>query len=138
MLIKGTSLRSSFCYDGLMRHTVRAIILQDKQILLVTGHGADFYWTPGGGVEGSETIAETLRREIKEELGVNIKSYSPYYSYTYDDQRVDNFIVIIDGEIKIGEEISEYTWYSSDSNIKPSNGLIDILIPKLMSEKLIK
>lgn len=121
-----------------MRHTVRAIILQDKQILLVTGHGADFYWTPGGGVEGSETIAETLRREIKEELGVNIKSYSPYYSYTYDDQRVDNFIVIIDGEIKIGEEISEYTWYSSDSNIKPSNGLIDILIPKLMSEKLIK
>ena len=120
-----------------MRHTVRAIILQNKQILLVTGHGADFYWTPGGGVEGSETIVETLHREIKEELGVNIESYSPYYSYTYEDQKVDNFIVTIDGEIEVGEEITGYTWYSSKSDIKPSNGFINTLMPKLMSENLI-
>lgn len=121
-----------------MRHTVRAIILQDKQVLLVTGHGADFYWTPGGGVEQSETIIETLHRKIKEELGVNVKSYSPYYSYTYEDQKVDNFIVTIDGEIEVGEEITGYKWYSSKSNTKPSNGFVNALMPKLMSENLIK
>jgi ADP-ribose pyrophosphatase YjhB (NUDIX family) len=121
-----------------MRHTVRAVIIQDKKILLVTGHDADFYWTPGGGVEGSETIIETLRREIKEELGVNIKNYSPYYSYTYEDQKVDNFIVAIDGEIEVSEEITGYTWYSSKSDKKPSNGFINTLMPKLMSEDLIE
>ena len=121
-----------------MRHTVRAIILKDKQILLVTGHGADFYWTPGGGVEGSETIIETLHREIKEELGLNIKSFSPYYSYTYEDQKLDNYIVTIDREIEVGEEITGYTWYSSESNIKPSNGFINTLMPTLISEGLIK
>lgn len=121
-----------------MRHTVRAVILKDKQVLLVTGHGADFYWTPGGGVEGNETIIETLYREIKEELGVTIKSYSPYYSYAYEDQKVDSYIVEIDGEIVIDEEITGYVWYSSDSNVKPSNGFVSVLMPKLLRDGLIK
>ena len=121
-----------------MRHTVRAIILKDKQVLLVTGHGADFYWTPGGGVEENETIIETLHREIKEELGVAIKSYSPYYSYTYEDQKVDSFIVEIDGEIVIDEEITGYVWYSSYSSVRPSNGFGSVLMPKLLSDGLIK
>jgi 8-oxo-dGTP diphosphatase len=69
-----------------MRHTVRAIILKDKHILLVTGHGADFYWTPGGGVEEGETIVQTLHRELAEELHATIETYTPYYSYIYEDQ----------------------------------------------------
>ena len=66
-----------------MRHTVRAIIIKNRSVLLVTGHDADFYWTPGGGVEDGETIVDALHREIKEELGTNISSYKPYYSYEY-------------------------------------------------------
>ena len=68
-----------------MRHTVRGILLNKQRVLLVTGHGADFYWTPGGGVELGESIVDTLHREIKEELGVTIKDYTPYYSYEYED-----------------------------------------------------
>lgn len=120
-----------------MRHTVRAIILKDKQILLVTGHGADFYWTPGGGVEKGESIVQTLHREIKEELGVAIKSYSPYYSYIYENQKVDNFLVTITGEIKVSEEITGFTWYSSQSSVKPSNGFMNALMPKLVREHLL-
>ena len=120
-----------------MRHTVRAIILKERQLLLVTGHGADFYWTPGGGVEPGETIVETLHRELKEELGVSIKSYTPYYSYTYEDQKVDNFLVTIDGDIIVGEEITGYGWYTSDSDIVPSRGFTNALLPKLLQEKLI-
>ncbi len=74
-----------------MRHTIRGIIIRDRKVLLVTGHKADFYWTPGGGVEAGETIEETLRREILEELGVTITSLTPYNSYEDDDQEVDNF-----------------------------------------------
>ena len=31
-----------------MRRTIRGIIIRDRKVLLVTGHKADFYWTPGG------------------------------------------------------------------------------------------
>lgn len=120
-----------------MRHTIRGILLKDKHVLLVTGHGADFYWTPGGGVEPGESIAETLSREIKEELGVIVKDYTPYYSYVYEDQQVDNFLITVEGEIVVSEEITGYTWYSSNSNIKPSNGFANALMPKLLEENLI-
>ena len=121
-----------------MRHTVRGIILKNKQILLVTGHGADFYWTPGGGVESNETIIETLHREIKEELGVLVKNYEPYYSYDYADQKVENFIIEIDGEIKVGEEVTDFAWYSSTSeDIKPSDGSLNTLRPQLIKDGLL-
>lgn len=121
-----------------MRHTVRGIILKDHHILLVTGHGADFYWTPGGGVEGTETIVETLHREIREELGVEVDTYTPYYSYVYEDQEVDNFLITTTGEINVGEEITGYTWYSSKSKTLPSNGFVRTLLPQLMADGLIK
>jgi len=128
----------AFCYDKDMRHTVRGIILKNKQILLVTGHGADFYWTPGGGVEFNETIIETLHREIKEELGVLVKTYEPYYSYEYADQKVENFIIEIDGDIKVGEEITNFAWYSSASeDIKPSDGFLNTLRPQLIKDGLL-
>lgn len=121
-----------------MRHTVRGIILKDQHVLLVTGHDADFYWTPGGGTEGAETIIETLRREIREELGVEVTSHTPYYSYTYADQKVDNFLITISGKIEVGEEVTGYTWFSSKSKITPSDGFMKTLMPQLIADGLIK
>lgn len=120
-----------------MKHTVRGILLKDRRVLLVTGHGANFYWTPGGGVEPGESVVETLCREIQEELGVKVKKYTPYYSYAYGNQKVDNFLIEIDSEIKIGQEITGYVWYASDTKIKLSDGFANILKPKLISEKLL-
>ena len=120
-----------------MRHTVRAIIVKNRRVLLVTGHNANFYWTPGGGVEDNETITQTLHREVQEELGVTLTNYVPYHSYTYEDQKVDTFLVTISGDIQVGEEITGYTWYASDSKVTPSNGFMHILMPKLIEENLI-
>jgi len=120
-----------------MRHTIRGIIIKDRKVLLVTGHDADFYWTPGGGVEPSETIEETLRREIKEELGVSVLTLKPYYSYEDDDQKVDNFLIQIEGDIKTGSEITGTSWYSSDLIIKLSNGFRTMVLPRLLHDGLI-
>lgn len=121
-----------------MRHTVRGIILKDHHILLVTGHGADFYWTPGGGVESGESVINTLHREIQEELGVKVSTYTHYYSYTYEDQKVDNFLITIDGDIQVGEEITDYEWFSSKSKVAPSNGFAKALMPKLVADGLLE
>ena len=122
-----------------MRRTIRGLLIKDHKVLLVTGHGADFYWTPGGGVEGDETPLETLHREIQEELGVTVDSAQEYSSYIYQDQDVQNFLITISGEIHVGEEITDYAWYdSSNTLIKPSSGFTDALLPKLIKDNLIK
>lgn len=122
-----------------MRHTIRGLLIKNKKVLLVTGHGADFYWTPGGGVEQGETVLETLHREIKEELGVTVISSKPYCQYEYQDQKVENFLIEIEGDISVGEEITGYHWYDSqDLTITPSSGFTDALLPRLLTDQLIR
>ncbi|MEI7918280.1 MAG: NUDIX domain-containing protein [Candidatus Saccharibacteria bacterium] len=120
-----------------MRHTIRGIIIKDRKVLLVTGHGAGYYWTPGGGIEDGEMIEETLHREIMEELGVTISVFEPYYSYEYEDQKVENFLIEVDGDIQISNEITDIFWYSSNSGLKTSSGFICMVLPRLLLDGLI-
>lgn len=55
------------------------IIIQDKKIALVLKKGGAYSGRldlPGGKIEHGETIEEGLKRELIEEIGVNIKSYN--------------------------------------------------------------
>jgi len=121
-----------------MRQTIRGLIIHNKKVLLVTGHDANFYWTPGGGVEANETAEQTLRREISEELGVVIKTFTPYSSYDYEDQKVENYLVEIEGDFVVGGEITGTMWYSSDACCKTSNGFKHMVLPRLLKDGLIE
>ena len=50
----------------------RAIIVSNDQILLVHAKGQNHSFLPGGHHEGNESFPDTLRREMKEELGVSV------------------------------------------------------------------
>ena len=54
---------------------VAAIIVRDKQLLLVEHRKrGEHYWVlPGGRLEGLETLATALRRELNEELGLDVQ-----------------------------------------------------------------
>lgn len=62
-----------------------AIIDYENGIILIKrikGYGQNkkiYYTIPGGGQEEGETIEETTRREIKEELGIDIVLTDKYY-----------------------------------------------------------
>ncbi|MGF7228621.1 MAG: NUDIX hydrolase [Candidatus Saccharibacteria bacterium] len=55
------------------RVALKALILDDRQRILVTKNDRNLYELPGGGWEHNESIAEGLARELKEEVGVSVK-----------------------------------------------------------------
>jgi ADP-ribose pyrophosphatase YjhB (NUDIX family) len=56
-----------------MPDRVAAIIIRSKRLLLVTGHGSDLYWTPGGKLEGHESLEVALKRALVEELSLHVQ-----------------------------------------------------------------
>ena len=64
------------------RVSIKGLILNengDKFLIIREDNG---YWElPGGGLDRPETAEECLKREVKEELGIQVVGVSPYPSY---------------------------------------------------------
>lgn len=60
---------------SLIRTAGRALLIQDDQVLAVKyrGDGDVFYALPGGGQEPGEPLHENVRRECREELGIEVQ-----------------------------------------------------------------
>jgi 8-oxo-dGTP pyrophosphatase MutT (NUDIX family) len=63
------------------RNAVRAIILKENKILLVYSELTKEFKFPGGGLEQGETRHYALRREVKEEVGRELKSVNESLGY---------------------------------------------------------
>ncbi len=103
--------------------TTDAIILNDKkEVLLIKRTIPPFKGTwvlPGGHVEYKEKVEDSLKREAKEEIGVEleIKELFGVYSTPNRDPR-DHIVTIVytgkikeGSEIKLGEEASDYKFF---------------------------
>lgn len=52
--------------------TANWILRDGKHILSVRSHGRDRFYLPGGKIDPGETAREAIKREINEELGVDL------------------------------------------------------------------
>ncbi|WP_261664811.1 NUDIX domain-containing protein [Deinococcus sp. Marseille-Q6407] len=59
------------------RVTVKAVVQRGGQLWLLHSLVWDCYKFPGGGVEGSESYADTLARELREEAGAELRGVGP-------------------------------------------------------------
>ena len=112
------------------------IYLKDKKILSTLSKGKDAYYIPGGKRDGNETDEETLIRECKEELTIDIKKDTIKYYGTFKAQahgKAEGIIVKMtcyeaefDGNLEADSEIQEVVWleYKDLDKISPVDKLI--------------
>ena len=124
---------------------IALLYLKDGQILSTLSKGKDTYYLPGGKRELNETDEQTLIRECKEELTIDIKEDTIKYYGTFKAQahgKAEGIIVKMTcytaefiGEIKPSSEIQEIRWlnYKDIDIISP----VDKLIFKDLYEKKI-
>ena len=115
---------------------VAFIYLNDKTILSTRSRDKDKYYIPGGKREHGETDIQTLVREVKEELDVNIIESSAEFLGVYQAQahgKKDGVIVKMTcytadfiGELKASSEIAELVWlsYSDIELVSPVDKII--------------
>ena len=92
----------AFLTEGQYMLYVLALIEDAKGRFLITQRSMDKHWgagwweVTGGGVRAGESSLEAVRREVPEEVGLELPnvSYAPVYSYeNVDLKRGDNYIV---------------------------------------------
>ncbi len=119
-----------------LRRKVRAIISdQDGNFLLIQPHSYKAHsWSfVGGGVEEGESIDEAIRRELKEEVGIEdvislkVSAIRPWYEFSqkikqarnadYDGQIASLFWIEISNNTPIqlqAEEVKDFRWAKID------------------------
>lgn len=71
----------AFCYNSQMKNNysfeicARAVVIQNKRLLVCKNKAKNYYFFPGGHIEFNETAKEALKRELKEELGMKAKKF---------------------------------------------------------------
>ena len=120
------------------------LYLKDGKILSTLSKGKDTYYIPGGKREGNETDEETLIRECKEELTIDIKKDTIKYYGTFEAQahgekegilvKMTCYTAEFDGELKADSEIEELKWLDY-SNLNVAISPVDKKIFKDLYDK---
>ena len=97
---------------------VKVILKFDDEVLLAQHSYGHRQWTfPGGGVNSKEEYEAAARREMKEELGIeikNLKSIGSYFTnYEYKKVTVECFVVEVDTKQVTTDnfEIAQVEWF---------------------------
>lgn len=111
-------------------------VIVEKGKVLLNKHGEDGFWKfCGGKVEDyTTTLAENARREVKEEMGLDIEILDerPYIMHVKKSGEKEVDVILVHflaqrvGEITPGDEITAWKWFSVNDlptdvapNIKP-------------------
>jgi 8-oxo-dGTP diphosphatase len=87
--------------DHFYRTSVKALILNEEKKFLLIQEEDGLWELPGGGINFGESIEDCLKRELKEEMGIETEYISKQPSYFVTAKRKDIWKSIIVYEIKV-------------------------------------
>ncbi|HIT89913.1 MAG TPA: NAD(+) diphosphatase [Candidatus Merdenecus merdavium] len=125
-------------YPTLSPSVIVAITHGDRILLTkYAGRAHKRYALVAGYAEIGETLEETVRREVMEEVGLKVKNIRYYKSqpWPFSGSLLSGYFATLDGDDKITlqeSELSEGTWYHRDhipteaSDISLTNEMIEV------------
>lgn len=123
------------------------IYCKDGKILSTLSKGKDTYYIPGGKREGNETDIETLVREIKEELSVDIlpetaKRYGIFEAQAHGHAegilvRMTCYTASFSAKLKPDNEIAEMVWLTT-ADMERISPVDKIIFSDLRTKNLIQ
>ncbi len=127
-----------------------ALIIEGERILLVERGREPLkdYWSlPGGAVETGEKLEQALRREIREETGLEIEILSLLEIYERimldDEGRPEYHYVLMDyvcrvagGELHAADDASRAAWFTQEelSGLKITEGTVGVIAKAFANE----
>lgn len=130
----------------------KGIILDDNKILTITSHAGDvvFWDIPGGKMEFQESPEQTLHREIKEELNIEIEDLKLLGVWWFFPQKSPDIQIVCVTYVckpksleidftknpSTEEKLGEVMWLTKEEFLEKSQGKLDESLRKLIQEKL--
>ena len=109
-------------------HTAGLIVIKDKKLLLAFSKNKKAWYLPGGKVDAGETSLQAIKREIKEELNIDLDPqqlifYSHVTAPAFGEHsnilmEQDCFRYELKEEIQASNEIDEVAYFDRDTYLK--------------------
>jgi molecular chaperone GrpE len=112
--------------------TIKAVVVKNEREVLLMRRSKDYvnpqkYDLPGGHLEKGETVREALKREIKEETGLEVEpgevlkvtEFPKENKHFKEEKRGLRFIAYYkSGEVELSEEHEDFEWVSFDEALE--------------------
>jgi mutator protein MutT len=125
------------------------ILIQNRKLLVVKSENEEMYFAPGGKIEKNETPKQSLVRELKEELAVEVdendlEEFGTFYGIPAGqvDKVIEMSVFLVKnwkGTVVASSEIEKILWINSDlpENIKIGSIFAHKVLPLLKNQNLI-